>query len=162
MFQMPALERGERQPLLEAEAGGRHQLGSIGPNDQVGRQRRGHCGRTTLRVILFISLVFHRYFICISSVFHLYSIVVVGLTSKFLMVRHISAFNDHVYIMRLFHEFCAHFWPNLHKYGVEVNHECAEFTKYCVDQNENVAQGFNHIFIWIQQYLVQQEALDET
>ena len=56
-----------------------------------------------------ISLVFHRYFICISSVFHLYSIVVVGLTSKFLMVRHISAFNDHVYIMRLFHEFCAHF-----------------------------------------------------
>jgi len=47
---MPALERGERQPLLEAEAGGRHQLGSIGPNDQVGRQRRGHCGRTTLRM----------------------------------------------------------------------------------------------------------------
>ena len=88
MFQMPALERGERQPLLEAEAGGRHQLGSIGPNDQVGRQRRGHCGRTTLQVILFSicrnSPFVHRYFIGISSAFYCSSWI--G--------------NDHVYIMR--------------------------------------------------------------
>jgi len=48
---MLASKRGERQPLLEAEAGERHQNGSVvSPDDQVGGRRRSHCGRNTLQV----------------------------------------------------------------------------------------------------------------